>query len=350
MNQHQSVQSATSSTRSRDELRDDAYRAKALWGALATLAAGAILWRRAQTYRRDLAQLKRELPAAAPLDQNERLLIIAPHPDDEVLATGALIHQARAQNCAVRVVFLTNGDGSGSAYLAQHAREGRRPSFQQLAQTRQNEALAALRELGIEAQDAIFLGYPDGGLGAMSRENFNCDTPYFSKWTNGTEVPYSNALSVGASYAGENVVRDLVQVCEEFTPTRVYTTEENDTHADHVAAFEFTQRALQQWRETSPSETSSTRSEARPRFFTTLIHHHIWPVPHGLHLDSPLCPPAILSYLNWTHFAVDHETLKTKQRALRCYKSQLVWTPLYLRSFLRRTELFREIEVSEPRA
>lgn len=304
-----------------------------------------MLWRRAQTYRRDVAQLKRGWPDTPPLIQNERLLVIAPHPDDEVLATGALLHNARQQNCEVRVIFLTNGDGSGSAYLAQHAREGRRPSFQQLAQTRQNEARAALRELGVEPQNVIFLGYPDGGLGEMSRENFNDDTPYFSKWTGGVEVPYSNALSVGANYAGVNVVRDLVQACEEFAPTRVYTTDENDTHADHVAAFDFTQRALQQWHQLSFNETSSTRSEAPPRFFTTLIHHHIWPVPHGLHLGSPLCSPAVLSHLEWTHFSVDDETLKAKQRALSCYKSQLVWTPFYLRSFLRRTELFREIEI-----
>jgi predicted O-methyltransferase YrrM len=124
--------------------------AKTLIGVLATSAAFTILWPRAQTYRRDLAQLKRDWPNTPPLAQNERLLIIAPHPDDEVLATGALIHAARRQNCQVRVVFLTNGDGSGSAYLAQHAREGRRPSFQELAQTRQEEAREALRELGVE--------------------------------------------------------------------------------------------------------------------------------------------------------------------------------------------------------
>jgi LmbE family N-acetylglucosaminyl deacetylase len=70
-------------------------------------------------------------------------------------------------------------------------------------------------------------------------------------------------------------------------------------------------------------------------------------VPHGIYLDAPLCPPEVLAHLNWTHFPVDDEMLKAKQRALRCYKSQLFWTPLYLRSFLRRTELFRGIGINE---
>jgi LmbE family N-acetylglucosaminyl deacetylase len=196
----------------------------------------------------------------------------------------------------------------------------------------------------------IFLGYPDGGLGSMSRENFHDGAPYFSKWTDGSEIPYDNALSPNANYAGENVVRDLYRLVKDFAPTRVVTTDENDTHADHVAAFQFTKLALQQWRDASPGATSSTRCATQTRFFTTLIHHHIWPVPHGVHLDAPLSPPEILAHLKWTHFAVDDETIRTKQRALSCYKSQLVWTPFYLRSFLRRTELFREIEIDEPEA
>ena len=43
---------------------------------------------------------------------NERILIIAPHPDDEVLACGGLIQQALALGDSVWVVYVTAGDGS----------------------------------------------------------------------------------------------------------------------------------------------------------------------------------------------------------------------------------------------
>ncbi|MFQ3611471.1 MAG: PIG-L family deacetylase, partial [Fimbriimonadales bacterium] len=47
---------------------------------------------------------------------NQRLLIIAPHPDDEVLGCGGLIAEAVRQGSAVRVVAITAGDGfSGAA-------------------------------------------------------------------------------------------------------------------------------------------------------------------------------------------------------------------------------------------
>ena len=39
----------------------------------------------------------------------DRILILAPHPDDEVVACGAAIAQARAEGAAVAVLFLTHG-------------------------------------------------------------------------------------------------------------------------------------------------------------------------------------------------------------------------------------------------
>src|SRR5262249_6702771 len=40
-----------------------------------------------------------------------RLMVFAPHPDDETLAAGGLIQHVVAKQGTVRVVFLTNGDG-----------------------------------------------------------------------------------------------------------------------------------------------------------------------------------------------------------------------------------------------
>jgi hypothetical protein len=47
-----------------------------------------------------------------PLNGKDRLLVLAPHPDDESLATGGLIQRATRQGLPVKVVFLTNGQNN----------------------------------------------------------------------------------------------------------------------------------------------------------------------------------------------------------------------------------------------
>ncbi|MDN5925258.1 MAG: PIG-L family deacetylase, partial [Xanthomonadales bacterium] len=39
-------------------------------------------------------------------------MVIAPHPDDESLATGGLLQQALAGTAAVKVVLVTDGDNN----------------------------------------------------------------------------------------------------------------------------------------------------------------------------------------------------------------------------------------------
>ena len=46
------------------------------------------------------------------LHQDARILILAPHPDDECLGTGGLIQQALAKGAKVKVIFITNGDNN----------------------------------------------------------------------------------------------------------------------------------------------------------------------------------------------------------------------------------------------
>src|SRR5512136_1478514 len=45
------------------------------------------------------------------LDGVQRLLVLAPHCDDETLGSGGLIQSALAAGIQVRVVIATNGDG-----------------------------------------------------------------------------------------------------------------------------------------------------------------------------------------------------------------------------------------------
>ena len=50
-------------------------------------------------------------PPVLDVPEATRLLVIAPHPDDEVLGAGGLMQRVHATGGAVRVVYLTDGEG-----------------------------------------------------------------------------------------------------------------------------------------------------------------------------------------------------------------------------------------------
>lgn len=95
----------------------------------------------------------------------DRIAIVAPHPDDESIATGGLIQAALASGATVRVIVLTDGDANvwpqrwiekrWRIDAAGRARWGAR---------RREEAREAMRVLDLQADAEIFLGLPDLGL------------------------------------------------------------------------------------------------------------------------------------------------------------------------------------------
>jgi LmbE family N-acetylglucosaminyl deacetylase len=81
-------------------------------------------------------------------------LVLAPHPDDEVLGCGGLLVQLAADGGAVRVLFLTDG-GGGREPIADGDRDAYRAR-------RREEAGRASEALGVSI--AGWLDLPDGGL------------------------------------------------------------------------------------------------------------------------------------------------------------------------------------------
>jgi LmbE family N-acetylglucosaminyl deacetylase len=81
----------------------------------------------------------------------ERVLVLAPHPDDEVLGCGGLLVQLAAAGAAVHVLFLTDGAGGEPAAAAAAYAERRRA-----------EAAAVAELLGFAGVEHLAL--PDGGL------------------------------------------------------------------------------------------------------------------------------------------------------------------------------------------
>lgn len=89
------------------------------------------------------------LPRSLALLDQGKVLVFAPHPDDETLGCGGTLALLQQNGCNVKVVFVTDGGGAGSLPEGSIA-------------IRQQEAKAALTALGI--QDWLFMDEPDGSF------------------------------------------------------------------------------------------------------------------------------------------------------------------------------------------
>lgn len=312
-----------------------------------------LLWVHLSLYRANLAMASEIFPAAPELASADRILVVSPHPDDETLGAGGAIATARRLGIPVRLVFLTNGDGSQSTRLYENVRQPRaypnKPeTFLRIARMRQKEALAAAAKLGIDAKDVTFLGYPDGGLATMWRANLLPGDTYRSSYTQLTSSPYKNARTPGAPYNGLSALKDVREVMAEFKPTVILTTHPADTHPDHRTAYDLCAAALEEIR--SSDEPGGWSGQTRLMGF--LVHHGPWPVPAGFKPDLPMVPPAALKNTDtrWLTMSLADEDREAKRAALECYVSQLATTPRYLRSFVRRNELFGVVPTLQLRA
>jgi LmbE family N-acetylglucosaminyl deacetylase len=81
-------------------------------------------------------------------------VIVAAHPDDEVLGVGGLISILAAAHARLRIVAITDGERSHLGHAAPAA----------LARRRAAETDAALHALGARTADVVRLGMPDSGL------------------------------------------------------------------------------------------------------------------------------------------------------------------------------------------
>jgi LmbE family N-acetylglucosaminyl deacetylase len=90
----------------------------------------------------------------------DRILVLAPHPDDESLGCGGTLRKCTGAGARARVVFVTDGrlGSRGVRSLPEGARKRQLQS--ELVRRREQEARAALEVLGVAESD--FLGLPEG--------------------------------------------------------------------------------------------------------------------------------------------------------------------------------------------
>ena len=126
------------------------------------------------------------------------VLVLAPHPDDDVIGCGGTLHHHVRSGASVTVVYMTDGR-LGDLRLQEDALQGdeRQALQRELVRVRRAEARAAADVLGLG--ELVFLDYPDGELQRSGR-------------------------TVGRMRA----------VLEQYRPDVIYLPFPADRHPDHV--------------------------------------------------------------------------------------------------------------------
>jgi len=267
-----------------------------------------------------------------------RLLILAPHCDDETLASAGLILAAQRAGIQVRVVIATNGDG----YLFATMQDFRKvypnhSDFIRFGELRQQESLAALAKLGVQATQVTFLSYPDRGSPALWNTNWSPNNPYRSPYSGDTSSPYPLTYNPQSVYAGADYLADLTSILESYRPDLVVYPNPDDVHPDHWGLNVFTRLALTQLNHKDPSYA--------PMELTYLVHRPDFPEIRGYKPTASLTPPDILYALDphWYRLDLTPADVALKGQAVQLYRSQLPLLRNLMESFVRTNETFAPV-------
>jgi LmbE family N-acetylglucosaminyl deacetylase len=269
------------------------------------------------------------LPILASPQHGERLLLVAPHIDDEAIAAAGYAADAIARGAEVYVVYMTAGDCNRfAAALLDHTVRPRGPSLLREGEARIREGKAAMARLGVPADHVFVLGYPDRGLRSM-RDNPGSVIP--SRGTGRTAVPYSQAVSPGAFYTLSNLEGDLARVMAIAKPTTVIAPVPFDHHPDHATTGLIVREQV-------------ARTRPEPRLLGYLVHSGHFPRPLAYAPSLGLKPPARFVDEEWRVYPLSKDGERHKAQILATYKSQkkdpYLW--LLLDAFVRKNELYVE--------
>ena len=265
----------------------------------------------------------------------QRILIVAPHPDDECLGVAGLMWTAVAAGHQVHVVFLTSGDGFVQEAQRYYLSLAVSPEeYLHLGYERQKEAVAALGSLGIARRHIHFLGFPDGGLDALYRTHW--ETTWESPTTQAHRVPYLNASAGPLTYQGHYLHDAVQRLMTLISPTLLITPHPLDGHPDHWATHSFGSLAA-----LSCSEAGLTWAKRSERL-NYLIHWSAWPLPIGLRTQLEQTPPPSLvgGGRTWRTLHLGEKAIEAKLATLAAYPSQMELIKPYMLAFVRASEVF----------
>lgn len=302
--------------------------------------------------------LAAEPPLIEPFERDDRVLVVAPHPDDDIIGCAGVIQRAISSGAKVKVVYTTCGDNNifsiffytdrnsilfrnKLSYLIDLILSWKK-HFINLGLIRMKEAIRAEKILGLEEKDLIFLGYPDHGTDQMFIYSWDHAKPFKESLGHYSAVPYEISESYKKIFTADNVVDDIKKIINDFKPTRIFVAHPSDVNGDHWASYLYTVTALDDLGD----------AITRPKIYPYLVHVPGWPLPRNYHKDLEITPPEKFfgessSAIKWEQFRLTDEEIDKKYRAMLEHRSQMSVSAFYLLSFVRKNELFGDFPIIE---
>ena len=198
----------------------------------------------------------------------KKILVFAPHPDDEVIGCGGQICAHVAQGDQVEVVFMTNGEAGDLDLPAT-----------ELAALRKTEAETASKLLGISQLQ--WLGLPDGGV------TYHTQT-----------------------------VSQIAKIIRTVKPDAVYGPHAQDAHTDHQAAHQLIAESVNR-----AASSAFPMADTTPWRVATWLSYEVW---------TPLSRPQFCADIA-KHLETKREAMRAYQSQLKnvAYEEAMVGLATY---------------------
>lgn len=198
----------------------------------------------------------------------KKVLIIVPHPDDEINVAGQLIVTFLQKKYEVYVVFTTNGDFNCK-----------------IGNNRIYEAIEALKVLGVEENHVIFLGYSNDWLGDDHIYNIDSIARIKCSMSGKTEtnsIPEHSEYSIQKygchhSFLRSNFKNDLKNVILDYKADYLICND-FDSHPDHRATSLMFEEVL--------GEILKEQKDYRPIVLKKFAYSGVWKGPKDYY-DNP---------------------------------------------------------------
>jgi LmbE family N-acetylglucosaminyl deacetylase len=262
-----------------------------------------------------------------------RALVVAPHPDDEMLAAAGLMQRVHAAGGAIRVVYLTDGDGYPEGVETEdHIAAPTADDYRGYGRRRRREARAALEALKVGDYAFTFLSFPDGGLSRLMTKYWSeRRAAYRSPYTRLDRPPRSEMLVPNTEYRGEDLTQELAAIIAGFRPTTIVVPRKEDQHPDHCAAWFFVADAL--------GDVQRVHPDRQIDLLNYIVHFGGWPFEDEAPRLPP--PPGLRGGVSgWMLFPLTADELRAKRAALQKYETQMHVMSWFLNGFARENEVF----------
>lgn len=236
------------------------------------------------------------------------ILVVAPHPDDDILSSGGLIQIALRSKKTVYVLFITTGDANSQSVLDYLYKPLKPKFYRELGYVRHREAVRAERYLGVPKSHLFFLGFPDLGMYEIATDK-NLSRIHQSAYTNLTKAAYPFSYRRNVPYTHGDVLKLIKSVLRKVRPGTVILNLGIDIHPDHLATRILMFQAMR-------------LLGIHPRVYSYLIHYPNWPLATG-----PLHPPGGTHILGETSLQLTKTEERKTRIAYSLHRSQATLIP-----------------------